>query len=56
MMSCRPEFVEMLYWQNDESWFVFDPSYEHHYRLTDKAPERARKAYTDWIEYRNTHE
>ena len=56
MMTYRPEIVEMMFWSKNKSWYVFDPSYEHHYRLTDKAPERARKAYADWINYRKNHE
>ena len=56
MMSYRKEIIDMLYWQTDESWFVFDPSYKHHYRLTVEAPERAQKSYADWIKYREMHE
>ncbi len=55
-MTHRPEVVESLFWTKDKSWYVFDPSYEHHYRLTENAPERARKAYNIWLEYRKTHE
>ncbi len=47
-MTYRPEVVEMLYWRTDKSWYVFDPSGDLPYRLTEKAPERAIAAYKKW--------
>ena len=48
-MTTSNEVKEMLYWSADKSWYVFDPAYKYRYRLTDKAPERARKAYRQWL-------
>jgi len=48
-MTHRAEVVEMMYWCKDKSWYVFDPSFDYKYRLTENAPERAQKAYNDWL-------
>ena len=48
MMTKDPEVMETVYWREDKSWYIFDPTTELGYILTDKAPERAKKAYEKW--------
>ena len=44
--------TELLYWQNDDSWFYYDEGNEMYY-LTDSAPERAISSYNAWKEFNN---
>lgn len=51
MMSHSPEVLEILYWLRNEEWFTYDPNIEDQreaYRLTDKAPQKARESYEKW--------
>ena len=54
-MTTDPKLVEMMYWAKDKSWADFVPESKERYRLTDAAPERARKAFKKWLEYQKTH-
>ena len=54
-MTRNPEVLESLFWLNDEEWYVFDPSEEFQYRLTDKAPQRAVESFEKWLAYRRAH-
>ena len=55
MMEHSQKTREMLYWLSDKSWFEFDPSVKHQYRLTSTAPQRARDSFSVWIKYREEH-
>lgn len=37
------------YFMTDEEWFYFDEE-EFKYKLTDKAPEKAKKSYEDYYD------
>ena len=48
MMTKDPEIMETVYWRTNADWYSFDPTSELGFVLTDKAPERAKKAYEKW--------
>lgn len=50
-LTKNPEIMEMMLWATNEEWFVFNPASEGQYRLTDNAPQRAREAFNQWLEY-----
>lgn len=39
--------VDMPYFMENEKWFYFDTS-EKNYKLTDKAPKKARESYEEF--------
>ena len=53
-MTVDPRMIEMMYWMNDENWYTFDPHQDVEYHLTAAAPERAQKAYNEWLALQKT--
>lgn len=39
---------EIVYWKSDPSWYVGNHMNPRKVKLTDKAPERARKSFEVW--------
>lgn len=44
--------IDMPYFMKNDSWYYVDRE-EGEYKLTDDAPEEARKSYDEYIEYMN---
>ena len=41
--------AEMPYFMTNSEWYYYDPDDpDHGYKLTDKAPEKARKSYEEF--------
>lgn len=47
MTASAGDLLEMPYFLTNKDWFYYDDE-EKIYKLTDKAPERARKSYEDF--------
>ena len=54
-MTLKSEVWDLLYWETNEEWSIFDPSAEFSYRLTDKAPPEAVESFEKWLAYRRAH-